>query len=156
MTTRTPFTATASTKYQKTDHDKMPKGWVAHGSRVSTQANIGTSETDIADATETFSCVAGRRYLVLAKGRVNPDNDPMEIIMRLYADGSQIDSHSWRTVVVSEDHNFTMWGVFDCSVSGAKIFKMTGQANTGSTTFDLNASAITPAQLLVMDIGPTP
>lgn len=134
----------------------IPGGVLDVAKKTSNQNNIDTSETDITGLSITVSCVAGRTYRVQGKVRMNPDNDPMEIIARLYVGATQLDSDSWRTVVVSEDHRMNLLATYDCTSSGSKTFKITGQSLTGSTTFDCTASSITPGLLLVEDIGPTP
>lgn len=138
------------------DMNALPGGWVGDAEKTSNQLNIDTSETDLTSMTTSPTCTAGRRYLVMAKVRINPDNDPMEIITRLYVNATQLDSDSWRTVVVTEDHRMNMWGVYDCGSTGVKTFKVTAQSLTGGTTFDVNVSSITPGRILVLDVGPTP
>lgn len=134
----------------------IPGGVIDYAKKTSDQLNIGTTETDITSLTLTIACISGRSYKISAKLRTNPDNDPMEIIARLYAGATQIDSDSWRTVVVTEDHRMNLMAVYDAGSSGNVTFKVTGQSLTGSTTFDCTASSITPGLIIVEDIGETP
>lgn len=155
MAVRSPTIIGNATPISASEVNEAAKGWVGWVQKIANQAGLGTIETDITSLTVSPTCVEGRQYRITGQFRITPNNDPMEVLGRLYIGATQIDSDQRRSTVVGQNLKLTFQAVYDCPIGagGVKVFKITGQSQTGSTTYDVNNSSITPGVLLVEDIG---
>lgn len=159
MPIRTLFSAVANSKYQATQHDRMPKGWVGYAQVTSDVTGI-TTEADLTGYTVTPTIPADRLLKVTGYvPRVGSDDADDIGSLIIQQDGVQL-AETWVLAGSTVLSGGGGMGVFVQALvvgpsAGSKVFKLRGSKIAGAGTFEFRADAATPGFILVEDLGPS-
>lgn len=149
MATRTPFTATALGKYLKTDHDKMPKGWLAYDTSSSTQSGV-TTEIAVTGLSETFTTGDSRAIRYKAKIRAVSDVDQDNLRVRIKRDATTVAAMDFELDTAGTD--LYVEGHEIGPAAGTYTVTVTVQRSAGSGNVQLGTTT-TDHWVLVEDMG---
>ena len=133
------------------EYNDAAGGWIGRVTRTSDQGGF-TSEADLSSLATSPTVGPSRLILVIAKVWVlsTVNNDVARL--RLYEDGSQVDSVTWK---VNDGLGISKTLVTTLTPSaGTRAYKLTLQRATGAGTLTSTASSLTKAELTVFDMGP--
>lgn len=120
---------------------------------TSAQSGIGTSMTDVTNATVTFTAVANRLYRVSAQADMNHATTSENAQLQVILDGTAI-ATSVIAITTAAAYNDRMAVIVTTftTTSGSHTVKL--QAATKSGTMTVQNATATPTILLVEDAGP--
>ena len=120
---------------------------------TSAQSGIGTSATDVTNATVTFAAVANRLYKVTAQADMIHATASENAQIQVLLDGTAIATSVVAiTTVGGYNDRFGIIGTTFTTTSGSHTIKLS--ASTKSGTMTVNHATATPTILLVEDAGP--
>jgi hypothetical protein len=119
----------------------------------SAQSGIGTTMTDITNATVTFTATANRLYRVSAQADMNHATTSENAQVQVLLDGTAIATNAIAiTTAGAYNDRFAVITTTFTTTSGSHTVKL--QAATKSGTMTIQNAAATPTILLVEDAGP--
>jgi len=154
MAVRAPAVAASGARANAADVNQWSHGWVGY-QPVTVAQNIPDSETNVTNLLVTPTLVAGRRYKVSARLRLNPNAAPIDCSALLYADAVLLGASTVRAAVSPQVLHLQLLAVFDAAASGAVTFKVTGQCTTPGQSYAANGNADDKSIILVEDVGTT-
>lgn len=154
MPTRTVFSATAFGKYNSTDHDKMPKGWLGYATLTSDQTGIGTGGADLTGMSLSVTVPATRMLQLAGHVQVADASAALTALVEIKEGGTTLGRSVRQYLADSNDRAIgTGWTLVVGPSAASHTYKLTGSSSTG--TFSVDASATAPSSFVILDIGPS-
>lgn len=143
----------------------LPGGKMGYAEVTADQTGISTSNVDLTSLTVTWTAVAARRYRTTVWANIEIDTSPTVVTLPniKITDGSnnqkQVGYGVWAAASVGNVVKSTVCvSVVETGLSGSTTRKARGlstdMAGGNGDTFNIKASATSPAWILVEDIGP--
>lgn len=155
MSTRTPFSATAAAKYNATDHDKMPKGWLGHIEVTTNQTGI-TTEVDLTNLTLTVTVPANRMLEITAKVPVSSATADDRVGINIKEGSTVLGTDQTTASQVNLPYTLTAIAIVDGASAGSHTYKVSAGLGGGATgPMRTDHASNGKSVLVVKDIGPS-
>lgn len=129
-----------------------PKGYIAQTSLTADSA-VFTTIADITSYSVTFTGEASRRYLIMLKAHIESSvaGDYARLTISTNA-GTVLNDCKRELPVINESQSVETWTVVTPG-AGSVTYKVQGERLSGTGNVKVDASATSPALLLVTDLG---
>jgi hypothetical protein len=148
-----PGTAVTNDVLTAANVNNLPGGEIGHAELVADSSTFSSVLTDISGLSQTVTVNTNRKIRITFDASVNTSaTDACFFFIREGSTQLRAITHVWGPNSTSSYIHFS---VVISPSSGSHTYKISGQANTGTTNVKILASATNPAQMTIDDIGPS-